>query len=75
MRVRALLIVNPRATTTTKPILDFIAASLAAEADLETVETRYRGDARDIAATAAAEGRDACWCSAATGRSTRWSTG
>ena len=59
MRVRALLIVNPRATTTTKPILDFIAASLAAEADLETVETRYRGDARDIAATAAAEGRDA----------------
>ena len=59
MRVRALLIVNPRATTTTKPILDFIAASLAAEADLETVETRYRGDARDIAATAAAEGWDA----------------
>ena len=59
MRVRVLLIVNPRATTTTKPILDFIAASLAAEADLETVETRYRGDARDIAATAAAEGWDA----------------
>jgi diacylglycerol kinase family enzyme len=59
MRVRALLIVNPRATTTTKPILDFIVASLAAEADLETVETRYRGHARDIAAAAAAEGRDA----------------
>ena len=58
MRVRALLIVNPQATTTTKPILDFIAASLAAETDLETVETRYR-DARDIAAAAAAEGRDA----------------
>src|SRR5512142_1799358 len=59
MRVRALLIVNPRATTTTKPILDFIVRSLAAEADLETVETRYRGHARDIAAAAAAEGRDA----------------
>jgi diacylglycerol kinase family enzyme len=59
MRVRAILIVNPRATTTTKPILDFIVRSLAAEVELETVETRYRGHARDIAATAAAEGRDA----------------
>lgn len=59
MRVRALLIVNPRATSTTKPVLDFIVRSLAAEVELETVETRYRGDARGIAATAAAEGRDA----------------
>ncbi len=59
MRVRALLIVNPRATTTTRPVLDFIVRTLAAEADIETVETRYRGHARDIAAAAAAEGRDA----------------
>ena len=59
MRVRALLIVNPRATSTTRPVLDFIVRSLAAEVELETVETRYRGDARGIAATAAAEGRDA----------------
>jgi len=59
MRVRALLIVNPRATSTTKPILDFIVRSLAAEADIETVETRYRGDARGIAVAAAADGRDA----------------
>jgi len=59
MRVRALLIVNPRATSTTPSMLDFIVRSLAAEVELETVETRYRGDARDIAATATAEGRDA----------------
>jgi diacylglycerol kinase family enzyme len=59
MRVRALLIVNPRATTTTRPVLDFIVRTLAAEADIETVETRYRGHARDIAAAAAAGGRDA----------------
>src|SRR5579875_3402042 len=59
MRVRAMLIVNPRATTTTRPVLDFIVRSLAARADLQVVETRYRGDARDIAAAAAAEGRDA----------------
>jgi diacylglycerol kinase family enzyme len=59
MRVRALLIVNPRATTTTRPVLDLIVRTLAAEADIETVETRYREHARDIAAAAAAEGRDA----------------
>jgi|SRR5450755_1751680 diacylglycerol kinase family enzyme len=59
MRVRALLIVNPRATSTTKPVLDFIVRSLATNVEIETVETRYRGDARHIAATAAAEGRDA----------------
>ncbi|MGP0025081.1 MAG: diacylglycerol/lipid kinase family protein [Streptosporangiaceae bacterium] len=57
--MRALLIVNPRATTTTRPVLDFIVRTLAAEADIETVETRYREHARDIAAAAAAEGRDA----------------
>ncbi len=59
MRVRALLIVNPRATMTTRPVLDSIVRTLAAETDIETVETRCRGHARDIAAAAAAEGRDA----------------
>lgn len=56
MRVRALLIVNPRATTTTKPVRDAIVGTLAARAELAVVETRHRGDARDIAARAAAEG-------------------
>src|SRR6201994_4793586 len=56
MRVRALLIVNPRATTTTKPVLDTIVSTLAAQAEIEVVETRYRGDAREIAVRAAGEG-------------------
>jgi diacylglycerol kinase family enzyme len=59
MRVRALLIVNPRATSTTRPMLDFIVRSLAARVELNTVETRYRGHGREIAAAAAAEGLDA----------------
>ena len=59
MRVRALLIVNPRATTTTRPVLDVIVQTLAARAEIEVVETRYRGDAREIAASAAAAGWDA----------------
>lgn len=56
MRVRALLIVNPRATTTTKPVLDTIVSTLATQAEIEVVETRHRGDAREIAARAAGEG-------------------
>jgi diacylglycerol kinase family enzyme len=59
MRVRALLIVNPRATTTTKPVREVIVGTLAARAEIEVVETRHRGDARDIAAGAAAAGWDA----------------
>ena len=59
MRVRALLIVNPRATTTTQPVLDVIVRTLAARAEIEVVETRYRGDAREIAASAAVAGWDA----------------
>jgi diacylglycerol kinase family enzyme len=59
MRVRALLIVNPRATTTTKPVLDVIVRTLAAKAEIEVVETRRRGDAREIASEAAAAGWDA----------------
>ncbi len=59
MRVRTLLIVNPRATTTTKPVRDEIVRTLAARADIEVVETRHRGDAREIAARAVAESWDA----------------
>src|ERR1700748_1328615 len=59
MRVRTLLIVNPRATTTTKPVRDVIVRTLADRADIEVVDTRHRGDAREIAARAAAEGWDA----------------
>jgi diacylglycerol kinase family enzyme len=59
MRVRTLLIVNPRATTTTQAVRDKIVRTLAARADIEVVETRHRGDAREIAARAVAEGWDA----------------
>src|ERR1700727_2980617 len=59
MRVRTLLIVNPRATTTTKAVRDKIVRTLAARADIEVVETRRRGAAREIAARAVAEGWDA----------------
>src|SRR6202012_4793115 len=59
MRVRALLIVNPRATTTTKPVREVIVRTLAAKAESKVVETRHRGDAREIACGAAAAGWDA----------------
>src|ERR1700748_2144496 len=59
MRVRALLIVNPRAPTTPNPRREAIVPALAARTRIEVVETRHRGDARDIAARAADEGWDA----------------
>ena len=55
-RVRALLIVNPHATTTTQLRRDVIAHALASQMDLEVVETRYRGHAASLAEMAAADG-------------------
>jgi diacylglycerol kinase family enzyme len=54
--VRALLIVNPRATSTTRLRRDVIASALASAVKLEVVETRYRGHATTLAATARDEG-------------------
>jgi diacylglycerol kinase family enzyme len=54
--VRALLIVNPRATTTTRLRRDVIAHALASQLELEVVETRYRGHAGALARMAAADG-------------------
>jgi diacylglycerol kinase family enzyme len=54
--VRALLIVNPRATSTTQGRRDVIARALASSLDLEVVQTRYRGHASHVAADAAKEG-------------------
>jgi diacylglycerol kinase family enzyme len=51
--VRALLIVNPHATSTTRGRRDVIVRALASAVDLEVVQTRYRGDATRLAATAA----------------------
>jgi diacylglycerol kinase family enzyme len=53
--VRALLIVNPHATSTTGPHRDIIVRALASAVDLEVVHTRYRGDATVLAARAAAD--------------------
>jgi diacylglycerol kinase family enzyme len=53
--VRALLIVNPHATSTTRQRRDVIARALASAVDLEVVQTRYRGDATRLAAAAAAD--------------------
>ena len=51
--MRAILIVNPHATTTTPLRRDVIVRALASDIDLEVVETRYRGHATALAAGAA----------------------
>jgi len=53
--VRALLIVNPHATSTTSGRRDVIVRALKSAVDLEVVQTRYRGEATGLAATAVAD--------------------
>ncbi|MGN6792178.1 MAG: diacylglycerol/lipid kinase family protein [Streptosporangiaceae bacterium] len=54
--MRALLIVNPRATSTTRLRRDVIASALASAFQLDVTETRYRGHATKLASTARSEG-------------------
>jgi len=54
--VRALLIVNPHATSTTPLHRDVIASALASAVDIEVVQTRYRGHATSLACAAGARG-------------------
>jgi diacylglycerol kinase family enzyme len=54
--VRALLIVNPYATSTTPVRREVITHALASELDLDVVQTRYRGHALHVAERAASEG-------------------
>jgi len=56
VRVRALLIVNPRATSTTRLRRDVIASALASAVRLDVVETRYRGHATKLASAAGSDG-------------------
>jgi diacylglycerol kinase family enzyme len=56
--VRALLVVNPRATSTTTGGRDVLAHALASQAKLEVVETDYRGHALALARSAMREGVD-----------------
>jgi len=50
--VRGLLIVNPRATTTTRNSAERAVRELAGVVDLEVEHTRHRGHARELAAAA-----------------------
>jgi diacylglycerol kinase family enzyme len=54
--VRALLIVNPSATSTTRLRRDVIASALASAFQLDVTETRYRGHATKLASAARSEG-------------------
>jgi diacylglycerol kinase family enzyme len=54
--VRALLIINPRATSMSGHDAGMVVRGLRSQLTLDTVQTRYRGHARELAATSAAQG-------------------
>jgi diacylglycerol kinase family enzyme len=54
--VRALLVVNPRATSTTPAGRDVLTHALASELKLDVLETAYRGHAAEATAAACAAG-------------------
>ena len=56
--MRAILVVNPQATSTTLGGRDVLAHALASQLKLEVVETDYRGHALAVARDAAREGID-----------------
>ena len=55
---RALLVVNPKATTITVRARDVVASALASASRLEVVETKARGHASELARSAALDGLD-----------------
>nr|BFE63173.1 diacylglycerol kinase family protein [Dactylosporangium thailandense] len=56
--MRALLVVNPNATTTTERGRDILVRALRSQVDLDVVYTRRRGHAADLARDAARDGLD-----------------
>jgi diacylglycerol kinase family enzyme len=52
MAVRALLIINPRATSMSGDTVDAVVRELATDLELDTVQTRYRGHAQELGAAA-----------------------
>jgi diacylglycerol kinase family enzyme len=56
--MRALLVVNPKATTTSERSRDVLARALRSEVDLRVEVTRRRGHAADLARQAVAQGLD-----------------
>ena len=56
--MRALLVVNPKATTFSARVRDVLAHALASETRLDLVETKARGHAVELSAGAAGQGYD-----------------
>ncbi|MCW2600584.1 MAG: Diacylglycerol kinase [Frankiales bacterium] len=56
--MRALLVVNPKATTTSARVRDVLAHALASEVKLDVVETTHRNHASELAQQAALDGLD-----------------
>ncbi len=56
--MRALLIINPRATSRSGRDAGLVVRELGSRLDLETAQTRYRGHARELAAASASRGYD-----------------
>lgn len=56
--MRALLVVNPKATTTTARARDVLAHALASEVKLDVVETTHRNHATELAVEAVRDGLD-----------------
>jgi diacylglycerol kinase family enzyme len=56
--MRALLVVNPKATATSNRTRDVIARALGSDLKVDVVETTRRGHARDLAAQAVADNLD-----------------
>ena len=54
--MRALLVVNPKATTTSARTRDVLTHALRSDLKLEVAHTQYRGHARDLARRAAEDG-------------------
>ncbi len=56
--MRALVVVNPAATSTSTKMRDVLVGALASELKLDLVQTAHRGHARELGEQAAAEGMD-----------------
>jgi diacylglycerol kinase family enzyme len=56
--VRGLLVVNPRATTTSSRVVDVIVHAFSADIDLDVTVTTHRGHGRTLGERARAEGMD-----------------
>jgi diacylglycerol kinase family enzyme len=56
--MRALLVVNPKATTTTPRMRDVLVRALGSELKIDLTETTHRGHATELARDAAADGFD-----------------